>query len=664
MARQILGAREFCSSIKLVAGGTLSFPGTDEISQYLAQGGTYSPPCQAVTKAVAHLNNLNTLESANSNNDITYSDFRDPFYASTFPQCYALAAATVIAYMLVIMLIITPRSFIDGGVQVLGRRAGFTRSPSSAPSIGGRPWLQKVAALSVAISLTIASAETFKEAELQYSWGIENAKTIQREVLGGTLLKVIRLISSTFLWLAQAQTLIRLFPRRREKIIIRWTAGALILLDMLFDSLNSFLYYTIGNTRPRSFTQAVPALSYLFQLALGLLYAAWVLCYAVGKRKYAFYHRQMPNMLLVAVLSVTSILIPVVFFILDISKPDFAGWGDYVCWVGAAAASVAVWEWVERIEALEREDKKDGVLGREIIDADDLLDDRSSRDGTGNDKEVRDGSSYGEGTTPSRIRAAISSKLRRRWPLARHLSKSSVHQQDNRNQPLTSELTDNSWQRVSQPQDETQHSLENQPYQPIPRSPRSLSIAPASRTDSTSPTTVYHAYSVPNSPQFPAAVATNSTTHDFPLIRSDVNTTSNLRPHAGLHKQNDTQYRGFNISIKGEDPRCSMIKLGTNVDEIPEPIPNVNGASAKNNTVLDTEILNKPQKEGSRLRSLITATLKINQWRARMRDEPVTKNLPIVVIPPPVGPALQNPEVQAELSHIHNNNDSEHGFST
>jgi hypothetical protein len=44
-----------------------------------------------------------------------------------------------------------------------------------------------------------------------------------------------------------------------------------------------------------------------------------------------------------------------------------------VRWVGAAAASVVVWEWVERIEALEREEKRDGILGREVFDGDDTL---------------------------------------------------------------------------------------------------------------------------------------------------------------------------------------------------------------------------------------------------------------------------------------------------
>ncbi|KAI6715828.1 hypothetical protein JHW43_001650 [Diplocarpon mali] len=304
----------------------------------------------------------------------TRTNFRDPFYASTIPECYALAAATVIAYMLVIMLCITPRTFLREGAVVLGRR-GFTNGPSASDAgmgIGGRPWLQKVAALTVAISLSIATSDTFRVAAAQYKVGYMDAAALQSEVEDGLELKIIRVISDTFLWLAQAQTLIRLFPRQREKIIIKWTAFALISLDVLFSILNNFVYN--GSSRPRSFVHAIPALAYLFQLALSLLYAAWVIYYSITKKQFAFYHVQMKNMCLVSLLSLVSVLVPVVFFVLDISKPNLAGWGDYVRWVGAAAASVVVWEWVERIEALEREDKKDGVLGRELFDGDEMLD--------------------------------------------------------------------------------------------------------------------------------------------------------------------------------------------------------------------------------------------------------------------------------------------------
>ena len=371
--------------INLPAGGVLYIPGSDPIT--LTATAAFRPLCVA-THAPAILgsgpslsgsdttptsslsiDNSNLSLDATADSTPQYSDFRDPFYASTFPQCYALASTTVISYTLVIMLLITPRSFLDGGVVVLGRR-GFTNGGSGGKNIGGRPWLQKVAALTVAISLTIATADTFRVAENQYSWGIQNAKEMQDEVLGGTELKVIRIISDTFLWLAQAQTLIRLFPRQREKVIIKWTAFSLITLDVIFDCLNSFLYSSTNH----SFTDAIPALSYLFELALGVLYAAWVIYYSFMKKRYAYYHPLMKNICLVAGLSLLAILTPVVFFVLDICKPDFTGWGDYVLWVGAAAASVIVWEWVERIEALEREEKKDGILGREVFDGDEMLD--------------------------------------------------------------------------------------------------------------------------------------------------------------------------------------------------------------------------------------------------------------------------------------------------
>ncbi|ESZ98340.1 PalH [Sclerotinia borealis F-4128] len=353
--------RPHCTPFTLPSNGVIDI-GESELFT-LTTNAIFTPQCTGTADIVI----------TNAGSPTSFVDLRDPFYASTIPECYALAATTVIAYMLVIMLLITPRTFLVQGAVVLGRR-GFTNGPSGSDAgigIGGRPWLQKVAALTVAVSLTIATADTFRVAEQQYELGLMNASALQEEVEGGMELKIIRVISDTFLWLAQAQTLIRLFPRQREKIIIKWTAFALITLDVLFSLLNNFVYN--GNSRPRLFTDAVPALAYLFQLALSLLYCAWVIYYAISKKRYAFYHPQMRNIFLVAILSLVSVLVPVVFFVLDISKPTLAAWGDYVRWVGAAAASVVVWEWVERIEALERNEKKDGVLGREVFDGDEML---------------------------------------------------------------------------------------------------------------------------------------------------------------------------------------------------------------------------------------------------------------------------------------------------
>jgi hypothetical protein len=275
--------------------------------------------------------------------------------------------------MLVLMLIITPRTFFvggaSGGVGLLGRRGLISGSQGSTSiiGVGSRPWLQKVAAIGVAVSMTIATADTFDVAERQYMLGIMNANDLRNEVSSSLQIKISKIISDFFVWLAQVQTLIRIFPRHKEKVLIKWVGFCLIILDSIFSCLDSFVVNE-SVTNPRRLSSAIPALSYVFQLALGTLYAAWVLYFAGCKRRYAFYHPLMWNISIVALLSVIAIITPIVFFVTDLANPTIAAWGDYFRWVGAAAASGIVWEWVERIEALEREEKKDGILGVEIFD--------------------------------------------------------------------------------------------------------------------------------------------------------------------------------------------------------------------------------------------------------------------------------------------------------
>ncbi|KAI4132846.1 MAG: hypothetical protein LQ347_002438 [Umbilicaria vellea] len=353
-----------CTPFTLPSRGFLTIDSTSILT--LTQNAIFQPECTGEVS-------INSVSGGSAGIAL-----RDPFYASTSPQIYAIAVATVLSYMLVIMLFITPRTFFvggaNGGVGFLGHRGMISGASGSTSviGVGRRPWLQKVAALTVAVSLTIATTNTFKVAERQYNAGYQDASALTDEVVGGLEIRVVRVVSDTCLWLAQVQTLIRLFPRHKEKVIIKWTGFALIVLDTIFSILDNFMN-NAGRTRPRRFVDAIPALSYLFALALSLLYAAWVIYYSLSKRRYAFFHPKMRNICLVSVLSLTAVLIPVVFFVLDISKPNVAGWGDYVRWVGAAAASVVVWEWVERIEALERDERKDGILGREIFDGDEML---------------------------------------------------------------------------------------------------------------------------------------------------------------------------------------------------------------------------------------------------------------------------------------------------
>lgn len=381
-------------------------------------------------------------------------DSRDPFYSSVTPQLYAIGCATVVSYVLVIILLITPRTFYvggpGGGANFLGRHgmiSGSYSGNSSVVGVGGRPWLQKVAAFLVAISLTIATADSFNVAEHQYTYGYSDAEALSESVIDGTEIRIFRVISSTFLWLAQVQTLIRLFPRHKEKIMIKWAGFALIVLDTTFALLENF-YVKNTSPHPRLYDDAIPALSYLFELALNLLYAAWVIFYSISKHRYAFFHPKMRNICFVALLSYCAVLIPVVFFVLDIAKPQIAGWGTYIRWVGSAAASVVVWEWVERIEAIERDETKDGILGREVFDGDEMLEVTPSEEvdwpryhshrhdkGGGSGTSSGWGGMMGLGHRPLRTRVGISRGNRNRGAqgLGRHPNRAVAP--PNRNNP-------------------------------------------------------------------------------------------------------------------------------------------------------------------------------------------------------------------------------------
>ncbi|KAK9423641.1 putative PH-response regulator protein palH/RIM21 [Seiridium unicorne] len=615
-----------CSSFELPANGVLTLSNGETIT--LAADAVFQPACttDSVTLKPAIIGNNavsidETTSTTTGTSDPQFSDFRDPFYASTFPQCYALAATTIISYTLVIMLFIAPRSSLDGGVVVLGRR-GFTNGPSSGTSIGGRPWLQKVAALTVAISLTIATADTFRVAEDQYATGIQNASVLQNEVLDGTQLKVIRLISDTFLWLAQAQTLIRLFPRQREKVIIKWTAFSLITLDVVFGALNSFLYDGPGNVRPSNFTDAVPALSYLFQLSLGLLYAAWVIYYSFMKKRYAYYHPLMRNISLVAMLSIVSILVPVVFFILDISKPDFTGWGDYVRWVGAAAASVIVWEWVERIEALEREEKKDGILGREVFDGDEMMDGpgteftwprRRRTKKTGDDEDGGESGHAKSARTSSTGRSNM-------WPAmssiaSRYMSRSNSNGdgkelQTNETVPATGRPAN----RFLQP--------------PLWISRPPPAVTPPSRTDTASADSTVYAVRYQ-----PLTESTSRTTDERPISRSNSRVSSDVRSSpTGTAESNEVSVEPTAPTGPGPKPQGLRSRLGMK-----------NCANAPPAEVAPhTQKPQPPRREYEsrgwwdiRDRFEDFAATQAERIREKMRPTPDTESLEVVVIPPP-----------------------------
>ena len=493
-----------CTPFRLPSRGVLNYDGSSFLT--FTENAIFIPECTQQPSPV-------------TNGTLGDSLSRDPFYASTSPQIYAIAAATIISYMLVIMLLITPRTFFIGGGGdgggFLGRRGivNGTGGNTSVIGVGSRPWLQKIAAITVAISLTIATVDTFRVAQDQYDHGYEDALALTEEVVGGLELRVIRVISDTFLWLAQVQTLVRLFPRHKEKAMIKWVGFGLITLDTIFSILNGFVSKSSGN-RPRSdrsFEDAIPALSYLFELALSLFYAACVIYYSLDKRRFAFLHRNMPNICLVALISLIAILIPVVFFVLDISKPDVAGWGDYVRWVGQAAASVVVWEWVERIEALEREERKEGILGREVFDEDEIRDVTSATEVDRISSRSHRGNGGNGGASRGGPRPSVLARMTRRLAKPRGLTHASPFS-------LRRHLPNRAASTHAAINQESLHIQEASPQQPIIPLPVA---SPISRNETTSAASTlyavrYHTISASTTPGPDMAQNSPSSRSDAP----------------------------------------------------------------------------------------------------------------------------------------------------
>lgn len=581
----------------------------------LTRNAQFSPICTGVASSV-----LDGFSSENS----TVINFRDPFYASVAPQFFAIAAATVVAYFLVIVIFITPGSFVvggpGGGRALLGRRDMISGTYRGSPvvGIGRRPWLQKIAALTVAISLTIASADTFKFCRRQYEAGYSNAGKLVEDVNAGLQIRIVRVISDTFLWLAQVQTLIRLFPRHKEKVAIKWVGFALILLDTIFSILNNFIYQSV-KSRPRLFQDAIPALSYLFDLAIGFIYASCVVYYSWSKRRFAFWHPKMKNICLVAICSLMAVLVPVVFFVLDISNSDVDTWGEYIRWVGAAAASVVVWEWVERIEALERDERKDGILGREIFDGDEMLDMTPSEEvfWPGRSPHRRNNNDRGAGNASGRANrdGTAAGPLRSRMPFQNRPS-------------ISMTATDMSTSPVAD------RGLSNGLDQRHPALPPQA-VVPVSRTDTSSASTVYEvrrlALSTP-SPQIPehwdaaSLMAPKPPSSDGTMVNVTETRAVNLTDGTHQHSATDLQSTKISTTLWRAVPNPFKRRRAS-------PPAEVAGAQATAETLHDPPATGLVGRTRTRLRVDAFAASQRRKFRARGKGPSVGTPFEVTVIP-------------------------------
>jgi len=259
------------------------------------------------------------------------------------PQTFGLAGATIASAILLILLFLSR-----------------TR----------KPWIQKLATLTMTVSLIAYMVVSVEMLRQQYIEGRYDADDL-RAVNQVTVCQILSYIAEFVIYLAQIQTLMRIFPRKRDKVIIKWTGLALISLTMIFCGLFTFLQPSAPppgqrNSAWQTFLEILSPLNYLFSIALATIYALCVIYFGVVHRRVAF---TIPAGFILACLSLACITMPIIFFCLDIWAEFVVGWGQYIRSIASIGSTVIVWEWIERVDEAEaKRDGKLGVLGRRIFE--------------------------------------------------------------------------------------------------------------------------------------------------------------------------------------------------------------------------------------------------------------------------------------------------------
>lgn len=270
-------------------------------------------------------------------------NLHDPFFASVTPQTFALAGATIAAAILLILLFLSR-----------------TR----------KPWVQKLATFSMTVSLVTYMVVSVDMLQDQYALGRYDADAL-RGINQNLACKIFGYIADFVIYLAQIQTLMRIFPRKRDKVIIKWTGTSLIVLTMIFYALFQFLQPVAPPPNQRStawqiFMQILPPLNYLFSISLAFIYAVCVFYFGIMHRRVAF---TIPAGLILAVLSVVCSTVPIIFFCLDIWAKFVVGWGQYILCIASIGSAVIVWEWIDRVDESEaKRIGKNAILGRRIFE--------------------------------------------------------------------------------------------------------------------------------------------------------------------------------------------------------------------------------------------------------------------------------------------------------
>lgn len=310
-----------CSKYSVPAG-TLSFVDDDgvEHSLVVTDWALYIPPeCQVTPEDIYYMDKLHDSV---------------PFYGSVTPFAYSISATTIMAWLLFILLIIAQKR---------------------------RPLFQKIAVCALGVTLTAVLAQSSDVLRRQYKQGYQNIHGLLVEVTRGLTFEILDVISTTLLWLAHLQVVLRLFQEPQYRFLILGVGALLVMLYVIFQCLTYFKEWADALDLADRFG-AISILNYVIQYVIILVYVLAVVIYSIRKRRHAY----RPRVMATAIISLLACVSPLVFTSMCISSYWFEGWATFVNRICSAAASVVVWGWLDAIERSEKDEQKTGVMGRKL----------------------------------------------------------------------------------------------------------------------------------------------------------------------------------------------------------------------------------------------------------------------------------------------------------
>lgn len=219
--------------------------------------------------------------------------------------------------------------------------------------------LLKIGSLISSINILIFVTRALKKLKSEHEkYGITTAGSVMSLYSSDLTFSILDLISVFMIQLCQVMIVNRLFPRNLEKRICIFLGVPLVVVSNVLWAV--LRLDQSMRTSPR-YWGTLPPFVYLFRIALSTSYACTITSYSFIKRRFCIHSFQMGILSLLAILVV---LLQPILFITDVSDAWLWGVGELfttTCYVGSA---FIVWEWLERLTTLERNEQAQSILGR------------------------------------------------------------------------------------------------------------------------------------------------------------------------------------------------------------------------------------------------------------------------------------------------------------